>query len=114
MADELRIMPRKRAGLSDGNGAFPMQGAHIRPATANGAIDAGNSESYTVPSGTDYLELVATADLYYRISSAGSSAVVDQDEFLAAGAKREVSEIYDNSEFRKIRAGDIVKCVVDS
>jgi len=116
MADELRIMARKAARLSLGSETAQIQGAHIRPSSANATIDVGNSESYIVIEGTDYLEMTnqSATGLYFIITSAGTSAAVDRDEYLGPGITVERSEIYENGVVRKIRAGDIVKCIADS
>ena len=114
MADELKIMARKAAKISSNGDTLQIQGAHIRPSTATCSIDAGNSQTFVVPEGADYLDIVADVAVWYRCSSAGSDAVVDNDEYLQAGVTTQLSEIYENGAVRKIRAGDILKCVVEA
>lgn len=116
-ADECTITAWKaNPSTKAGGDSLPIFGAHIRPSSASQSIDQGNSESFTVPEGTDYLELSSTtaADNWFRISAAGSSAVVDQDIRVPAGKDKQIGLVYENGEARKIKAGDIVKCIVDS
>jgi hypothetical protein len=113
MADELKVMARKLSQPIKGD-FVPYQGAHIRPATALVSIDVGNSETFVVPAGTDYLDLRATVDLWFRISAAGSNAEVDYDQFIGAGERIQIGEVYESGAARKIKAGDVVKCVAES
>lgn len=114
-ADECKIHPMKAPKLSIFGMVLPIDGAHIRPATAIESIDQGNSESFTVPEGTDYLKITVSGDVWVNVSSDGASAVVDQDQFVPSGGTTWVTDIKDaGGVFRKIRAGDIVKCISDS
>ncbi len=114
MARELRVNARTASRLKSVGTGVPVLGAHIRPETAINAVDAGNSDSFTVPEGTDYLDLWAAENLWYRISAAGGDAVVDQDEFLPGGSRIQVSSVYEDGVRRPLKTGDILTCVVDT
>lgn len=102
MAKELIIVPRKFDQPIVGD-KMQMQGGHVRP-DSDIRLDAGNTASYVVPDGVQYVELHATAALWFRISSDGGSAVAGQDEYLPADGIIE----------RSVSPKQIIKCVLDA
>lgn len=101
MANELLVMPRKFDQPIVGD-KMPIQGSHVRP-SSDIRIDADNTDTYQVPEGVgiEYVEMYATAAVWFRISKDGANAAVGRDEYLGLGNRIE----------RKVGAGDIIKCV---
>lgn len=113
MANELKVMPRRFDQPIAGD-KMQMQGAHFRP-DSDIRVDAGNTDTYVVTKGVQYLHLIATSAIWVRVSATGASAEVGKDQFMAAGDSLEIYSIMiDADNFRPIREGDVVKCVVDS
>lgn len=115
MAKELKVMPRKldQPVIAD---KIMTQGTHVRSGTDN-RVDAGNSATYVVTKGVEYLQLVAAAAIWVRVSPRGatsSDAEAGKDQFLASGDTLEVYNVYDGVSYRRLAEGDFVKCVVDS
>lgn len=102
MANELIVIPRKFDQPLIGD-KMQMQGGHVRP-SADARVDAGNSDSYTATDGVQYVELVAKAALWFRISDSGDNAAVGQDEYLGENDRTE----------RTILPGQQIKCVLDA
>lgn len=110
MANELIVTPRRLDQPIVGD-KLQIQGSHVRTGTDN-RVDAGNSDSYTVTAGVQYLQLTADESVYYRISPSGASAEEGKDVLLPAGDSHEVYAIHDGNAVRPIAPGDQVKCVL--
>lgn len=104
-ADECVIIARKLDQPIYGD-FVPVQGDHI----GTGVIDQGNSESYTIPEGANYITVYnkSSTAIWFKISDDAASAVVDTDEFLPA------STSIDRGSITNVIVGKAVKCVNDS
>ena len=102
-ADECKIMAYKLDQHIVGD-FVPILGDHI----STGVIDAGNSESYTIPESAQMIRIVVSSDVWVNITTAGTDAVVDTDEFIPANG------VMDRGSAKNPVAGKIVKCILDS
>jgi hypothetical protein len=104
-ADECVIVARKLDQPIYGD-FVPVQGDHI----GTGTIDQGNSESYVIPEGSNYVTIYnnSSTAVWFKISSDAASAVVDTDEFLPAYTA------IDRGSITNVIVGKTVKCVNDS
>lgn len=100
-ADECRIMAYM---LDESQYGIQILGNHLE----TGVIDAGNSESYTIPKTAHMVRIVTTADVWVNISTAGTAAAVDADEYIPQGVP------FDRGSRSSPVGGQIVKCIADS
>lgn len=72
-------------------------------------VSAGLTDTYTVPEGVQYVNMLAKNDLWFRIIKSGQTvqgqqAQVGVHEFLAQGERTQ----------RPVSPGDTIRCVLDA
>lgn len=104
MADELVIVGYKLNQPIIGDFVQGV-GDHV----ATGVIDQGNSQSYAIAEGVQHLRLSnnSSTAIWFKISTAGSNATADTDEYL--GANQTIDRVS-----KEGFTGKIIKCVNDS